>query len=148
MKKIHSNYNYHSSFIIHHSTRMELTVLLAKIIGIFYLVVGLGLLLNQKMYRHVVEQIHTDTASRFIAGLVGLVMGLLIVLQHNVWELSAAGLVTLIGWIATLKSAFVIVFPQSFEAASKRLVASKQFWIAPLVALLIGVYLIYIGFFA
>lgn len=127
---------------------MELTLFLAKVVGVFYLVVGLGLLLNQKTYRHVVEQIHADTASRFIAGLVGLVVGLLVVLQHNVWELSAAGLVTIIGWIATLKSAFVIVFPQSFEAASKRLAASKQFWIAPLIALLIGVYLIYTGFFA
>lgn len=126
---------------------MELTYLLAQVIGLTYLVVGLGFFLNRGVYRRLFEDMLGHPPTIFWGGMLSLVVGLLMVLHHNVWEMSYVGLVTLFGWLATVKGALLLLAPEAMMSWSKRMIHATGYWLSMVVAILVGAYLTYVGFF-
>jgi hypothetical protein len=81
----------------------------------------------------------------FYAGLIGMA----IILAHNVWRGGGlAVVVTLIGWIALIKSLLFLYLTPQMEAEIflKRLHYQKLFYFYTTITLAIGVYLTYGGF--
>ena len=64
---------------------METSIFIARIFGICYLVLGTGLLFNRKAFRRIMEDFCKNAALVFYGGLTSLVIGVVIILTHNVW---------------------------------------------------------------
>jgi len=124
------------------------TSTLAQIIGPAVGIIGLGFLFNPKFYMKVEKKIEKRNETLVLGGVINLVIGLLVVSQHNIWQLNSAGLVTLIGWIALLKGITIFVFPKFFHETAYLLVNNKQlFSVAGAAMVILGGYLAYCGFF-
>lgn len=120
-----------------------MSILIAKIIGIYYLTAGFGMLLNPKSFRKMIEEYEKSVAISFLGGIMALGIGLLIVLNHNTWTKDWTTLVTLVGWLAVIKGFLFTAFPQimgKFKGSFK----NPQPWGALVIAL--GLIFSYYGF--
>jgi uncharacterized protein YjeT (DUF2065 family) len=129
---------------------MELTLLLGKVFGLFFLIGGLGFLLNQKYYRQMLDGLLKNQALMYFWAMAGLVVGLFLVFTHNEWEAGAlATIVTLIGWAALLKGTLLFLFPGK---ADQVLMAWRRkpngAMIEGILALIVGVVISYLAFLA
>ena len=130
------------------NTPMYTSIFLAKLFGPYCLIVATGVLLNQKAYRKVMEDIIQNSAIIYIAGVIALIFGLLTVLVHNVWVVSWPVMITLLGWIALLKGVWIIVFPGSLaKVTSYHLNNPFLLAVRLSVVLLAGIALTVFGYF-
>ena len=124
---------------------MELSIFLAKIIGVVYVVAGLSVLFNSKFYKKVMPELVGNTIWMFTMGLIGLVVFFIWVMKHNVWQ-GWPILITLFGWIGLIKSLFILVVPewtQRMNLAFMKWVNIKAWWGG--FGLLIGLLFGYLG---
>jgi hypothetical protein len=61
------------------------------------------------MFRSILQDLMRSQALLYLAGFLGLLAGLALVLTHNVWVLDWQLIITLIGWVAIVR-AVVIIF--------------------------------------
>jgi len=89
------------------------SILLAKILGPYCIIVAIGLMFNPKFYQKMIEDFFKNTALIYLGGVLALIIGLLIVLSHNVWVAGWQVIITIIGWGGLIKGIWLIVFPNS-----------------------------------
>jgi len=126
---------------------MDTTLFLAQAIGIYALVMGVALVVRNKEMSRLINSFFDNEAMSFLAGFMTLVVGLLIVLNHNVWESGVAWIITLAGWAALVKGVLYIVFPKVMERTAKKMLgrSSSYIWYG-VIMILIGAYLAGRGF--
>lgn len=84
---------------------------LGQIWAVYMLIGGLSLLLNGEEFRHMVKELKHNHFGVILAGFLSLIIGLLSVFAHNAWE-GWPVIVTLLGWAALLKGAFIVLLPK------------------------------------
>ncbi|MFH1375976.1 MAG: hypothetical protein ABIH35_04905 [Patescibacteria group bacterium] len=125
------------------------TVALAQFIGPIIGVIGLSLLLNQEFYQKVEKGFEKRKEMAILAGILNLLVGLVIILNHNIWEVNAAGLITLTGWIALIKGLNLLLAPKLFFDVAHGMIRSKKMIpIAGAASVIVGAYLTYVGYVA
>ncbi len=90
-----------------------------------------------------------NSAMTLILGVITLGAGLAMVLAHNIWAGGAlVVVVTLIGWMALIKSLFFLFLPHEMEARLflGQLHYRQLFYVYSAISLVLGVYLTYGGF--
>lgn len=90
---------------------MTSTYFLAAVIGWYLVIVSLIVLLRQRLVAGIISDILGQRALLFFMGLVSLVIGLLLVISHNVWVMSWPVIITLIGWLTLITGILRIAFP-------------------------------------
>jgi hypothetical protein len=128
---------------------VQTSVFLARLLGPALLIVGIGILLNQRYYRGMTNEFVASRPLFYLASIIGVIAGLAIVLVHNVWTLNWRVLITLLGWINLIRGALSILLPEQSFAYGGRMMAGKHMpMIAAVIALLIGLVLSYFGYLA
>lgn len=128
---------------------MEISVFIAKIFGLCYLIVGVGLIINRQTFKQIVEDFCKNTVLVFYGGILALVIGVVIVLTHNIWVANWTVIITIIGWAALIKGVWLIVFPNSVHKFMQVYQKNENLLVVhSIVALVFGVVLTYFGFFA
>jgi hypothetical protein len=125
------------------------TIFLSRLIGLYYLLVTLAAILHKQAVLTSVTRIAYDPGAAFLAGEIGVAIGLAIVLAHNVWSGGALPVVvTLMGWITLVKSLLFLFLPNDVAAAFflKRLHYQEFYPFYMALCLVIGFYLTYGGF--
>ena len=90
-----------------------LTVFLAKLIGLYCVLMAGGMLANRKDSLAAVEAMIESPELLLIAGVVALPAGLALVVGHNVWSGGVLPVaVTIIGWVVLIKAVALIAVPQ------------------------------------
>jgi len=128
---------------------MQTSIFIAKFLGVAYVIFGLGLLLNPKYYKKMLSDLMKSTSSIYYGGIMALVAGFLITYYHNLWCTNWAVVITVLGWMGLLKGFLLIVLPNVMVSWTKSWTKNMSF--IPLwgsIVLLMGLYLIYFGFFA
>lgn len=127
---------------------MDSTIFLAQIIGVYMLVGGLsGLIYSERMQRAMAE-VKNSYIFPYFDGALALIVGLLIVLMHNVWEGAAAILVTLVGWMAIVEGVSMMLLPHDTIMKIAGKLSSKNAAMGfSIIAILVGGYLVWYGFF-
>jgi hypothetical protein len=126
---------------------MDLTLLLAKVFGVYFIVIGASVFLKSGSWRKVIDEFSKNTALMHITGMFVLILGLLVVLSHNHWGYNFRGLVTLLGWLTLIKGAGYLLLPSGIMAGWVKIMNSRSmlmFW--GIVVILIGLYLAGKGF--
>lgn len=117
---------------------------LAAIIGPLYMILGLSVLMYPKVWTKLMQSFEKDHLQLFTLMLITMVIGLILIRLHNIWEWSPYVLITVVGWGAFLKGAFYFLAPGSWVKSVLRL--STMQWMMVLggiVALLAGGLLTY-----
>ena len=126
---------------------METAILISKILGIIYLSFGIGMLVNSSFYRREIPKLLENSAYLILGGFLAIVFGFLILEGQNTWPSDWTVVITILGWIAILKGAMLLAFPNSMNLF-KPLFESKLFMniLTPSV-IIMGAIFIYLGFF-
>lgn len=126
---------------------MELSIFLAKVMGLYLIIACAAVLVNQKPLNKILKAYAKDIGMVFFHGAFALILGLLLVLSHNIWTLDWVGLVTLLGWLTLLKGLTRMFLPESAIQFGLKIYNSASTLIL-IVFLVIGIYLTYVGFTA
>lgn len=126
---------------------MGTAILISKIIGVIYLAFGIGMLVNPSFYRREIPKLLENSAYLILGGFLAVVFGFLILEGQYTWTSDWTIVITILGWIAILKGAMLLAFPNSMKMY-KPLFESKVFMniLTPMV-ILMGAVFIYLGFF-
>jgi len=98
---------------------MDNSILLARFIGPYIIVIGVSLMLNQKTFRQIVEEFPKSPSLVYVTGLMTFVAGLAIVLNHNLWVADWRVIITVFGWMAFIKGLWLVLFPGTLGKANK-----------------------------
>lgn len=82
------------------------TIFLATVIGWYLVITSLFLLLRHTQVKSIMADIVDHRALFFMVALLTLIIGLLIVVSHNVWVWGWPVVITILGWLVLL-SGFV-----------------------------------------
>lgn len=126
---------------------MDRSKFLAKVIGFYLLIVGSAMLSNAHDFtNHVVKLLH-DTQLMFVSGFFVLIIGLLLVVSHNIWQWSWRLIITIIAWLILCKGASIVCFPQYLDVITMHFVHNIQIaYLAAGIDVILGLVLIYKGF--
>jgi hypothetical protein len=96
---------------------METSIFLAKLLGAYLVIIGVGILCNMKYYLNMMEDMMGGFAKNpiviYMGAIMSLFFGLLIVLFHNVWVWNWPVIITIFGWMGLIKGIWLIFFPKS-----------------------------------
>jgi len=127
---------------------METTLLLAKLLGVMYLVVGLGMLVNGKLLKSMLADFAKSPGLSYSMGMMILVACTAAVLYHNLWEGGwHVVLVTLFMWAGLLKGALFIIAPKMQLKMAKSVLSKMNTSLLGVLVLAMGVLFSYIGFY-
>jgi hypothetical protein len=90
---------------------MNISFVLAQIFGIMCMVLGLSMLFNKKWTVVAIEEITKNVGVIWLAGLIALVMGTVMVVLNNIWTSGLSLVITILGWLTLLKGAVILLFP-------------------------------------
>lgn len=125
---------------------METSILVAKILGVAYIAIGLGMLLNPAYYYKMYKELLKDSPLMYISAFVPLVVGILLITYHNIWEYSWVVIITVIGWLAFIKGLFLLVIPKALIKLSQSWLKAKgSFGLIGFIVLVLGLVLCYFG---
>lgn len=128
---------------------MELSILLGKVIGLFYVVAGLGFLFNGKYYREMIDGLLKNQAIMYLWSMMAIVAGLFLIFTHNFWVSDWSVIITIIGWLALVKGVLLFLFPgkaDQFLMSWRKAPAGAM--IEGLAALILGLIITYLAFMA
>lgn len=124
---------------------MELSLLLAKMMGAYIVIVTVGLLANRKRYLKTIQEFKNTVHMTITYGFVAIVLGLIIVFTHNIWVSDWRTIVTVLGWLVLAKGITYFIFPHWLVKLAVKINKTLLFsLLVPFFAL--GVYLLYVGF--
>ena len=128
---------------------MATSILLAKILGPYLIIVAIGIMFNPKFYQKMIEDFFKNAALLYLGGVMALIIGMVIVLFHNVWVPSWPVIITIFGWGGLLKGIWLIVFPNSVGKLTQIYQRKPALLrVHMIVVLVIGLFLTAKGYFA
>ena len=127
---------------------MDLSIFLAKVIGLYMLFVGM-VVLKKPSLQEVINKLSKDEDLRFVLGLFTLILGLLLVVGHNVWDGTGYQIViTIISWIVLLKSLLIVwLSNEKYNKIMTVFNTHTLITVSGIINLILGIYLTYVGFF-
>ena len=96
---------------------MAATLFLAKIMGLYFLVVGLHMVLRGRELRGLFEAFAENRPLTYLTSVFVLILGLLLVVSHNVWVAGWPVIVTLLSWLVLIKAIAYLLLP--FDAMAR-----------------------------
>ena len=126
---------------------MELSIFLARLLGLYLLIVAADLLLRRHELQGVVKNFASSKGLLVFSGSFSLLLGLAIAIAHPVYEVNWRGFITLLGYLLIARGTLRVAFPTRQQ---KKLVSffHQRYWTIFLILLIFGIYLTYSGFSA
>lgn len=126
---------------------MDISKFLGKVIGIYLIIISLAMLLHIDRFNEMVSQLSANPPLVFTIGFFTLILGLLVVVIHNIWQWNWRVLITIIGWIALLKGTSLIIHPALIDILTSFYVQNTIFdYSVAIIDLILGIILVYFGF--
>lgn len=91
---------------------MDTSLFLFKFWGWYCVIFFFILCFNPKRIKQIIEDIQ-DEKFTILISFLAIIIGLLNILFHNVWEANIRLVVTLFGWLALLKGIMLLTFPRT-----------------------------------
>ena len=128
---------------------MQASIFLARLLGPMFIVVGIALLSKPQMFRTMLPEFIGSPILLYLAGFLGLLAGMAVVLTHNIWALDWRLIITLIGWLTLARALITIFQAEWIVAAGTAILARRGIFLGAAVAnLIIGFVLSYFGYSA
>lgn len=125
---------------------MSVSLFLAQIIGPYYLIVGIGMLLNMEYAKRMYGEFLKNEGLLYLGGLIAFIGGLTIVRLSSVWPMH--WLVSIFGWLGLLKGIIIFVFPTWAMKTFKHWKLEKRMKEIAILVLALGIIFSYVGYVA
>ena len=125
------------------------TLFLSRLIGLYCLLFGLSMMSHKQLTLEGVTALLQNPPLMLLLGLITLGASLAMVLAHNLWwSGTLAVIITLIGWLALIKSLLFLFLNPAMEARFLLGLLHYQqfFYDYAAVSIILGIYLTYSGF--
>ncbi len=125
---------------------MELSMFIAKIVGVLYLAMSVGVLVGGLDLKKLYSEIMKSPALEVLMGMMAVILGLLVLEYHNVWTSDWTVLITIIGWLALIKGVLIIAYPKALTIFDP-IFKSSFVNIMPYFIFVFGLIFAYFGFY-
>lgn len=122
---------------------MDISGVIAQILGIFFAVVGIAMVVNSKSVVGAIEESVSHKGVVFLWGLLALFMGAVIVSVNNTWTSGLPLLITILGWLALIKGVFILLAPAAAVALYRKFSKGGMVVFCGVVAFVLGLVLFY-----
>ena len=125
---------------------METSIFLAKVMGIYLAIEGLALIVNKKYLIKVIRELLKTKGVIYIFSFFTLILGIMLVVGHNIWTKDWVGLVTLLGWLILVKGVMNVLFPKIGLKMAEKFTPSSWYTPTGVALIVVGAYLAAKGF--
>lgn len=126
---------------------MVLSIFLAKTIGLYLIIISAAFIINANELKPMMLDMLKSPSLLLFSSILALVLGILIVVSHNIWVMDWRVIITLLGWLTLLKGVIRLFYPEFFMKKATKCVENKAYYnIMMLIILLIGLTLLYFGY--
>jgi hypothetical protein len=126
---------------------MEVSLFLAKALGLYLTIIAAGMLLNGKHLKPMLLALLKDPSQVLMTGFLALIIGILIVVSHNVWVMGWPVLITILGWLSLFKGVVRLLAPEFVVKKTAMFVENNLAYnMAMLLTFIIGGLLLYYGY--
>ncbi len=125
---------------------MNLSNYLAEIWGITIAVVSLALLIKPKLLERLFAKAENKATMSFW-GITTLIIGIAMVLVHNLWVLDWRVVITIMGWLTLIKGLDLLLLPKRMKKRWSKM-GNWQWRVIFVFLFLSGLVLAYLGFAA
>ena len=124
------------------------TVFLARLIGMYFLLIALTFSAHKQQTLIAFDAIVHSQDIVLVTGIVALAVGLALVIGHNRWSGGApAIIVTIVGWILLIRSVLVLLLPPDVVGLVYDMLGIDRYFSVYMVVIgVIGLYLIWSSF--
>jgi len=92
---------------------MEVSIFLGRALGIYLLIVSLSMLFNHRVFFNTFQLWSEQPPTITLTAFISIVLGILMVLVHNVWVLDWRIVITIISWLILIKGIIRLNFPHA-----------------------------------
>lgn len=124
---------------------MILSTFLAKLLGLYFIILALLWFFRQKEFTSTWREFAASKGLLAVSAEFSIVFGLIIAIDHTIWEWSWQGLVTVIGYLLILRGIVRLGFPSYAQKMCTKMLRERA-WPFFLIMLVLGAYLAYCGF--
>lgn len=126
---------------------MELTILLAKVFGLYLIIGGASIMLRERYFMPVVGAFVEERLTRLVVGILELLGGLFLAVSHTDWSSVPAGIITAFGWVLVIEGTLYLLLPdESVEKLIKAMNSKYWYILGGALAIFLGTYLAGFGF--
>lgn len=125
---------------------MDTTLILARILGAYILIVGAGLLVQRQLVAEIVDRFRTDAVLAWTVAVFELLAALILIAIHNDWSNPLAVVVTLIGWAAAAEATLLILIGRRYVSLIAPLAHGRAVIVWGAIAVLGGAAMLIFGF--
>src|SRR5579864_6359532 len=91
---------------------MDVSIFLAKALGLYLTIISIIYLLRPKLITQVLNKMSDDPAVLCLTAIMTLIVGILLVLTHNIWAANWTIVITILAWLTLLKGIVRLAFPE------------------------------------
>ncbi len=122
------------------------TRMFARVLGPFLVIVDVTAVARASDMQALLAQFEANSLWTWVTGAFILLFGLIVVAGHPHWRGAAAIIVSLLGWLITLRGVLLLAFPRAFVAMANDMIGAEALWVGLCLAMVpVGLYLIYVG---
>ncbi|KWX22518.1 membrane protein [Mycolicibacterium wolinskyi] len=122
------------------------TRVFARVLGPYLIIVTITALARAADMPSLLSQFGENSVWPWVTGAFVLLSGLVVVALHPYWRGVSAIVVSVVGWLTTLKGLFLLAIPQTYLSFGDSMVSADVWWKAIMVVMaLVGLYLTYVG---
>jgi hypothetical protein len=119
---------------------------LAKLVGLYLFILALAMLMHPQRFKKIIAEANAESPLLVVTGSINLIIGLLLVFCHNMWVSDWRVLITLFAWFMLIQGVMRLLFPHALVKFFKDLQAKAGFALLTWIWLVVGAYLIWVGF--
>jgi hypothetical protein len=125
---------------------VESAIYIARVMGPFLIILGIWFLFCQDFLTKLRISGEKAQGILYLGGVLNLLIGLLIIVAYNVWEMNIFLVVTLLGWFAVLRGIYMLFMPANFLGWKKP--GGFIFKIYGMLPMVWGIFLLFAGYFS
>ena len=121
-----------------------ITTFLATVFGWYLVVFSLFLLFKREEFKLVMTDVLAQRGLFFVFAIITVIMGLLLVVSHNIWIIGWPVVITLLSWLILITGLIRLFFNETAsKMATSFLNHSASIPITAVVLLIIGIFLLF-----
>jgi len=118
---------------------------LAALWGFSLIIIPLSLLVRPKHLKNLLRLMENET-SLFLHGVLGVVLGLAMVLNYNIWEVNWKVIITVLGWLLLISGSVLLFVPSPVLKLITKFKQSNLVSLILTIIVVLGCFLIYFSF--
>lgn len=127
---------------------MYTSIFLAKVLGLYFIITSLFTFIRHKEVPEIIRAMTAERGTLFLVAILTLIMGILLVVSHNLWVNDWRVVITLVSWLIFLGGIYRLFFLDHIARVGRWWVNHRSSAIiVSIIFFLIGIFFSYKGFF-